>query len=70
MIHGKVRWFSSEKGYGFITGGTKDYFIQHKEILGDGFKTLKEGDNVTFEPSRSPKGLVALNLRLKNHKNM
>lgn len=59
MQNGKVKWFSNEKGFGFIESQGKDYFIHFKEIISDGFKSLKEGDNVSFETSSSPKGLTA-----------
>ena len=48
---GTVKWFSESKGYGFITpeDGSKDVFVHHSAIEGDGFKTLAEGQKVTFE---------------------
>lgn len=64
MLAGQVRWFNDKKGFGFVVSGSKDYFIHHKEILGEGFKTLKEGDKVRFEPAESPKGLVATQLKV------
>ena len=62
MINGVVKWFNDQKGFGFVASGGKDYFIHFKEIQSDGFKSLKEGDKVCFEPSVSPKGLVAKSL--------
>lgn len=62
MINGTVKWFSEPKGYGFVESQGTEYFIHFKEIKMDGYKTLKEGEAVSFEPSRSPKGLVATNL--------
>ncbi|HWI48383.1 MAG TPA: cold shock domain-containing protein [Rummeliibacillus sp.] len=62
MIDGTVKWFNEQKGYGFVTSGGKDYFIHFKEIDMAGFKTLKEGDKVSFEPKTSPKGAVASRL--------
>lgn len=62
MQNGLVKWFSDAKGFGFIVSEGKDYFIHYKEILADGFKTLKEGDKVRFIASQSPKGPVATQL--------
>lgn len=59
MLDGKVRWFNDQKGYGFIEAGGKDYFVHFKEVHKEGYKTLKEGDMVTFTPEISPKGLTA-----------
>ena len=64
MINGVVKWFSSEKGFGFIQAGDKDYFIHFKEILVDGYKSLKEGDKVRFDASTSPKGPIATQLKM------
>ncbi len=57
MARGKVKWFSNQKGYGFITrddGG--DVFVHHSAIQGDGYKTLEEGQDVEFEIEAGPKG--------------
>ncbi len=62
MQIGLVKWFSDQKGFGFIASGGKEYFIHYKEIKKEGFKSLKQGDTVRFTPSRSPKGLVATEL--------
>jgi CspA family cold shock protein len=62
---GIVKWFNDAKGYGFITqedGG--DIFVHYTAIQQEGFKSLKEGDNVEFEVSQGPKGLQAANVRL------
>jgi CspA family cold shock protein len=57
MARGKVKWFSSHKGYGFITPESgKDVFVHHSAIQGDGFKTLEEGQEVEFEIQNGPKG--------------
>lgn len=65
MSTGTVKWFSDEKGYGFITpsDGGKDLFAHHSAIQGSGFKTLKEGQRVEFEVRQGPKGLQAANIR-------
>jgi len=59
---GTVKWFSDQKGYGFIVpdGGGKDIFVHHTGIEGAGFKSLKEGDKVQYEVSQSPKGEQAI----------
>ena len=63
MPKGKVKWFNSQKGYGFITlEEGKDIFVHHKAIQGHGFKTLEEGEEVEFEIRQSPKGEQAENV--------
>jgi cold shock protein len=60
---GKVKWFNNAKGYGFIeraSGG--DVFVHHTAIQMDGFRTLNEGDEVSFTVTRGPKGLQAENV--------
>jgi CspA family cold shock protein len=60
METGTVKWFNSAKGYGFITREAgEDIFVHFKAIVGDGFKSLEEGDRVQFEVERGPKGLQA-----------
>lgn len=65
MARGSVKWFSAEKGYGFITpdDGTKDLFVHHSAIQADGFRTLNEGDKVEFEVTQGQKGPQAVNVR-------
>ena len=64
MAQGMVKWFSDEKGYGFITpdDGDEDIFVHHTGIAGNGFKTLEEGARVTYEASQGKKGLQANNV--------
>lgn len=63
MAKGTVKWFSNQKGYGFISQESgKDVFIHHSEIQGEGYKTLEEGQPVEFEIVDGPKGEQAKNL--------
>jgi CspA family cold shock protein len=63
MTEGTVKWFSNEKGYGFIEiSEGKDVFVHHKNIAGSGFKSLNEGDRVEFEIASGPKGDHAENV--------
>jgi len=63
VAKGKVKWFSSQKGYGFITPENgKDVFVHHTAIQGDGYKTLAEGQEVEFEVENGPKGEQAKNV--------
>ena len=60
---GTVKWFNDEKGFGFIARESgADVFVHHSAILGDGFKSLAEGDKVEFEIGDSPKGPRAENV--------
>jgi cold shock protein len=60
MEKGTVKWFNGAKGYGFISRENgEDVFVHFKEIAGDGYKNLTEGDKVGFEVTRGPKGLQA-----------
>jgi CspA family cold shock protein len=63
---GIVKWFNSEKGYGFITpeSGGKDLFAHFSEIQGSGFKSLEENQRVTFEVANGPKGPQATKIQL------
>ncbi len=67
MATGKVKWFNDQKGYGFITpeDGSKDLFVHYQEIVGDGFKTLAEGQEVEFEIVDSEKGPKAVKVSKK-----
>ncbi len=57
MAKGKVKWFNTQKGYGFITTeDNRDVFVHHSEIQGGGFANLKENEEVEFELKKGPKG--------------
>ena len=62
---GTVKWFSDEKGYGFITPDEpgKDLFVHHSAIVGNGFKSLAEGAKVSYETQQGPKGPSAANVQ-------
>lgn len=63
MDTGTVKWFNDAKGYGFITPENgADVFVHHSSIQGEGFKTLKEGQKVSFEVVQGQKGLQAANV--------
>ena len=63
-MQGTVKWFSDQKGYGFITpeDGSKDVFVHHSSIQGEGFKSLREGESVQFEVTEGQKGPQATNV--------
>ena len=63
MKQGTVKWFNDSKGIGFITGEDGiDYFVHHTSIQGNGFKSLAEGDKVTFDTEKGEKGPKAINV--------
>ncbi len=65
MPTGTVKWFNDAKGFGFITqdGGGEDVFCHHTAIVAEGFRTLAEGQKVSFEVTKGPKGLQAQNVK-------
>ncbi len=65
MANGIVKWFNDKKGFGFIEQEDgPDVFVHHSEINADGFKSLKEGDQVTFETEQGQKGPRAVNVTI------
>jgi CspA family cold shock protein len=66
MAEGTVKWFDDAKGYGFITPaeGSKDLFVHHSNVNGEGFKSLPEGAKVTFDAREGQKGPEAANVTL------
>ena len=63
MEKGTVKWFNGDKGFGFITRESgDDVFVHFRSIVGNGYKTLTEGDNVQFDVEQGAKGLQALNV--------
>jgi CspA family cold shock protein len=63
METGIVKWFNNSKGYGFISReGSEDVFVHYRSIEGNGFKSLNEGDDVTFQVEQGNKGLQAVNV--------
>jgi cold shock protein len=64
MPTGTVKWFSDDKGFGFITPdeGSRDLFVHHTGILGDGYRSLSEGTKVSFEEEQGDKGPKAVNV--------
>ena len=69
MNEGKVKWFDTKKGYGFVAdlvSAGKDYFVHFSEIQTEGYKTLEEGQKVTFEIGEGKQGEVAKNVKTIN----
>jgi cold shock protein len=63
-LEGKVKWFSDQKGYGFITrDDSADIFVHHSAIQMEGFRTLRQGEDVVYELLEGPKGLQARNVQ-------
>lgn len=63
LVHGKVKWFSNKKGYGFIEQDDgKDVFVHYHDVKGDGYKTLDQDDEVEFDLVNGEKGPKALNV--------
>ena len=60
MVNGTVKWFSEQKGYGFISpnGRGENIFVHYTDIVGSGFRSLKEGERVSYVPARGPRGRV------------
>jgi CspA family cold shock protein len=65
MPTGTVKWFNDDKGFGFITPDdqSKDLFVHHSAIQGDGFKSLAEGAKVSYDAEQGPKGPAAANVQ-------
>jgi CspA family cold shock protein len=65
MANGTVKWFSDDKGYGFITPDEtgKDLFVHHTAVVGSGFKSLAEGARVSYDAEAGPKGPQAVNVQ-------
>jgi CspA family cold shock protein len=65
MANGTVKWFSDEKGFGFITpdDGGQDLFVHHTGIIGEGYRSLAEGTKVTYESESGDKGPKAVNVQ-------
>ncbi|HSV27462.1 MAG TPA: cold-shock protein [Sedimentisphaerales bacterium] len=66
LVIGTVKWFNDKKGFGFITpeAGGEDLFVHHTNIATEGFRTLKEGQKVEYEPAQGRKGPEATNVKL------
>jgi len=65
MAEGTVKWFNNKKGYGFIQAseGSEDIFVHYSSIAMDGYRSLADGDKVSFEMAEGPKGLQARNVQ-------
>lgn len=68
MITGTVKWFNDSKGFGFISpnNGSDDVFVHQSAILGAGFRSLSEGQSVSFVVEKGPKGLQANQVQINN----
>lgn len=66
MANGKVKWFNNAKGYGFVLAddGDEDLFVHYSSIQMDGYRTLRTGQDVTFDIEKGPKGQHAVNIRV------
>ena len=66
MATGTVKWFNDDKGFGFISAddGSKDLFVHHSAIAGDGHRSLNEGDKVSFDEEEGDKGPRAVNVQV------
>ena len=66
MANGTVKWFSDDKGFGFITPdeGSKDLFVHHSGIIGDGYRSLAEGAKVSYDAGSGEKGPKAVNVQV------
>ncbi len=63
MVNGTVKWFNDSKGFGFISAEDgSDVFVHHTSITGNGFKSLAEGESVSFDTENGPKGPKAINV--------
>jgi CspA family cold shock protein len=62
MVYGKVKWFDGKKGFGFIEkeDGTGDVFVHYQDIIGEGYRVLREGERVKFDITQTPKGDKAI----------
>jgi CspA family cold shock protein len=65
MANGTVKWFSNDKGFGFITpeDGGKDLFVHHSAVVGNGYRSLTEGVQVSYDAEAGPKGARAVNVQ-------
>ncbi len=68
MARGTVKWFNESKGYGFISpsDGNQDVFVHYSAIVGEGYRSLAEGQTVSFEVQQGPKGPQAAQVRIEN----
>jgi CspA family cold shock protein len=69
-VYGRVKWFDGKKGYGFIEkeDGSGDVFVHYQDIIGDGYRVLREGERVKFEITQSPKGDKAIQVERTTEK--